>query len=56
MAAENGHNETLMLIKRKYPEIKGTSDAFDLAAENGHNDTLVLLKKNFHKEHHMHLI
>ena len=39
----NGDTE----LKKEFPEIKGTSNAFDLAAQNGHNDILMLLKKEF---------
>jgi len=33
--ARNGHNDTLILLKEKFPEIKGTNLAFGWAAENG---------------------
>ena len=38
--------DTLMLLKREFPEIKPLW-AFHLAAENGLNDTLILLKREF---------
>ena len=47
IAAQYGQNETLMLLKQEFPEIKGTSEAFNCAAEHGHNETLKLLKREF---------
>lgn len=45
--ALNGRNDMLTLLKKEFPEIKGTSNAFDFAVSNNHIDTLMLLKKEF---------
>ena len=44
---ETTQNKTLKLLKREFPEIKGTSNAFDWAASHEHNETLKLLKREF---------
>jgi hypothetical protein len=49
IASFGGHNETLMLLKKEFPEIKGTQNAFYLVSRYGHNETLLLLKREFPK-------
>lgn len=47
MAAKHGQNETLMLLKKEFPDIKGTLNAFNYALLRNRVDTLNLLKKEF---------
>jgi hypothetical protein len=46
-AATNGHNDTLLLLKKEFPKIKGTSGAFEGAKSCGRGKTVRLLKKEF---------
>ena len=46
-----GRNDKLFELKNKFPEIKGTCNAFNWASKNGHNDTLMLLKREFPEIH-----
>ena len=46
-AAENGNNDTIMLLKKEFPEISCMSDVFGYAIKGNHIDTLVLLRKEF---------
>jgi hypothetical protein len=43
----DGHSDTILLLKREFPEIKPSSFALISASMFGHHDTEALLKKEF---------